>query len=177
MLARHAPVLLLFEDMHWADPTTLDVMSVVVDAAPGTAMMIVITHRPEFLAPWQGRGHVTAHSLTRLGKRQVMKIVESVTGGKSLPDVLLGEIVQKTDGVPLFVEELTKVVVEAGFLGGLGGSLHPAGSTVTVVGTEHAARLSGGEARPIGRGQERGSGCGRNRAGVLLRAPYRAFTP
>jgi class 3 adenylate cyclase/tetratricopeptide (TPR) repeat protein len=115
-LARHAPVLLLFEDMHWADPTTLDVMSIVIDAAPGTAMLVVMTHRPEFVSPWQGRGHVTAHSLTRLGKRQVMEIVEGVTGGKPLPDALLGEIVEKTDGVPLFVEELTKAVMEAGFL-------------------------------------------------------------
>jgi len=115
-LARHAPVLLLFEDLHWADPTTLDVMSIVVDAAPGTAMLVVMTHRPEFVSLWQGRGHVTAHSLTRLGKRQVMEIVEDVTGGKPLPDALLGEIVEKTDGVPLFVEELTKAVMEAGFL-------------------------------------------------------------
>ena len=115
-LARHAPVLLLFEDLHWADPTTLDVMSIVVDAAPGTAMLVVMTHRPEFVSPWQGRGHVTAHSLTRLGKRQVIEIVEGVTGGKPLPDALLGEIVEKTDGVPLFVEELTKAVMEAGFL-------------------------------------------------------------
>jgi len=115
-LARHAPVLLLFEDMHWADPTTLDVMSVVVDAAPGTAMLVVMTYRPEFAPPWQGRGHVTAHSLTRLGKKQVMEVVEGVTGGKPLPDALLGEIVERTDGVPLFVEELTKAVVEAGFL-------------------------------------------------------------
>ncbi len=115
-LARHAPVLLLFEDLHWADPTTLDVMSIVVDAAPGTATLVVMTHRPEFVSPWQGRGHVTAHSLTRLGKRQVIEIVEGVTGGKPLPDALLGEIVEKTDGVPLFVEELTKAVMEAGFL-------------------------------------------------------------
>jgi tetratricopeptide (TPR) repeat protein len=115
-LARRAPVLLLFEDLHWADPTTLDVMGVVVDAAPSTAMLIVLTYRPEFVPPWQGRGHVTAHSLTRLGKRQVTEIVRDVTGGKPLPDALLGEIVEKTDGVPLFVEELTKAVVEAGFL-------------------------------------------------------------
>ena len=115
-LARRSPVLLLFEDMHWADPTTLDVMSVVVDAAPGTAMLVIMTYRPEFVPPWQGRGHVTSHSLTRLGKRQVMEIVDGVTGGAPLPDALLREIVEKTDGVPLFVEELTKAVVEAGFL-------------------------------------------------------------
>jgi len=115
-LAQHAPVLLLFEDMHWADPTTLDVMTVVVDAAPGTEMLVVITYRPEFVPPWHGRGHVTAHSLTRLGKKQAMEIVEDVTGGKPLPDALLGEIVEKTDGVPLFVEELTKAVLEADFL-------------------------------------------------------------
>ncbi len=117
-LAFHNPVLLIFEDMHWADPTTLDVMGAVVDAAPGTAMLVVMTYRPEFTSPWRGRGHVTSHSLTRLGKRQVMEIVEDVTGGESLPDGLLNEIVEKTDGVPLFVEELTKTVIEAGCMEG-----------------------------------------------------------
>ena len=118
VIASNTPVLLVFEDMHWADPTTLDTMSVVVDVTPSMAMLVVMTHRPEFVPPWQGRGHVTTHSLTRLGKKQVTEIVDGVTGGKSLPDGLLAEIVTKTDGVPLFVEELTKAVVEAGMVDG-----------------------------------------------------------
>ena len=116
LLAQQQPLLLIFEDVHWADPTTLDVLTAIIDAVSDTAILLVITYRPEFNSIWQGRGHVTMHSLARLGRRQVAEIVTKVSGGNRLPESLLGEIAAKTDGVPLFVEELTKAVLEAGIL-------------------------------------------------------------
>ena len=113
---RSSQVLLIFEDVHWADPTTIDVLGVIINALATTQALLLITYRPEFTPQWIHRGHVTTHSLTRLGRRQVAEIVHDVTGGKSLPDAVLEEILAKTDGIPLFVEELTKTVLEAGFL-------------------------------------------------------------
>ncbi len=115
-LAARGPLLLIVEDVHWADPTTLEVLGGIVGSVAGQSVLAVMTHRPDFSPPWHGHGHVTAHSLSRLGRRQVPAIVEGVAGGKALPDTLLEEIVVKTDGVPLFVEELTKAVLEAEFL-------------------------------------------------------------
>ena len=155
VLARRSPVLLLFEDMHWADPTTLDAMSAIVDSTPGTSMLVVMTCRPEFVSPWQGRGHVTAHSLTRLGRKRVLDIVIGLTGGTHLPDALLDEIVNKTDGVPLFVEELTKTVMEAVSAGDTSGdatanSQPPSLSVPATLQDSLAARLDRlGEAKTV----------------------------
>jgi predicted ATPase len=115
--AAHGPLLLVVEDLHWADPTTLDVLGSIVDAAPSLPWLAVFTHRPEFVPPWPGRGHVTGHSLTRLGRRQVGEII-SALGGGAIPSNLVGEIVERTDGVPLFVEELTRSVLEAAPISG-----------------------------------------------------------
>lgn len=110
------PLLILFEDVHWADPTTLDVLERLIAAVASHATLLVITHRPVFAPPWQGQGQITAHSLSRLGKRQATQLIEGVTGGRVLPEVLSNEIISKADGVPLFVEELTKTVIESGLL-------------------------------------------------------------
>ena len=112
----HHPMLIAFEDIHWADPTTLDILERLIDAVAGKSILLVVTHRPLFNPSWQGQGQITAHSLARLGKRQATQLIEAVTGGRSLPEVLSTEIVSKADGVPLFVEELTKTVIESGFL-------------------------------------------------------------
>ena len=114
--ARQQPLLILFEDVHWADPTTLDILRRLIDSAPEAAIALVVTHRPGFVPPWPASGQTTALSLSRLGKRQVTSLVTSVTEGRRLPEALMAEIVSKTDGIPLFVEELTKTVIEAGFL-------------------------------------------------------------
>ena len=115
-LSQGQPVLMLFEDAHWSDPTSLEVLGAIIDRLQDQSVLLVITFRTAFEPPWTGHGHVVAQSLSRLGKRQGAEIVARVTGGKALPDEVLAQIVAKTDGVPLFVEELTKTVLEAGFL-------------------------------------------------------------
>jgi predicted ATPase len=115
-LARDQPVLMIFEDAHWSDPTTLEALGAIINRVQDLAVLLVITYRPEFIPPWASHGHVTIHALNRLGRRQGAAMVAKVTGGKPLPDAVLDQIVAKTDGVPLFVEELTKTVLEAGFL-------------------------------------------------------------
>ena len=115
-LAKDAPVLALLEDAHWIDPTSLDVFCRLIDRLPELRALLVITFRPEFAAPWVGRAHVAALQLNRFGRPQAIAMVDCVTGGKALPAEILEQIVAKTDGVPLFVEELTKTVLESGVL-------------------------------------------------------------
>jgi predicted ATPase len=102
--------------VHWIDPTMLELLGRVVDRVQRIPVLAVITFRPEFTPPWKGHGHVTALSLSRLGRRQGAAMVDRVTVGKSLPAEVLEQILAKTDGVPLFVEELTKTVIESGLL-------------------------------------------------------------
>ncbi len=115
-LARRQPVLCIFEDAHWSDPTSLEVLDLLMHRVAEARVLVVITARPEFEPPWGGVAHVTTHTLNRLTRRQVVTLVAGVTGGKSFPDEVLDQIAAKTDGVPLFVEECTKTVLEAGFL-------------------------------------------------------------
>jgi class 3 adenylate cyclase/tetratricopeptide (TPR) repeat protein len=115
-LTKVAPVFALLEDAHWIDPTSLDVFSLLIDRLTGLRAALVITFRPEFAAPWTGRAHVVSLSLSRLGRPHALAMIDRVAGGKALPAEVLDQIVAKTDGVPLFVEELTKTVVESGLL-------------------------------------------------------------
>jgi predicted ATPase len=115
-LAQQLPVLFLFEDAHWSDPTTLETLDYLVQHVANVRVLVVITYRPEFSPLWSGMSHVTTHTLNRLTRRQGATLVAGVTGSKTLPDVVLDQIVAKTDGVPLFIEELTKTVIESGFL-------------------------------------------------------------
>ena len=111
-LAAHQPVLFLVEDLHWVDPSTLELLSLVLDQGPTTHILTVLTCRPEFRPPWASCGHLTQITLSRLPRAQVERMVERVAGGRGLPAEVLQQIVTKTDGVPLFVEELTKMVLE-----------------------------------------------------------------
>ena len=120
-LAAREPVLMIFEDAHWSDPTTLEALGAIIDRIQDAAVLMVIAYRPEFAPPWTGYGHVTGHTLNRLGRKLGADMVAKVTGAKALPDEVLDQIVAKTDGIPLFVEELTKAVLEAGFLTDEGG--------------------------------------------------------
>ena len=115
-LAKGAPVLIALEDAHWIDPTSLDVFGQLVDRLPNLRALLVVTCRPEFAAPWVGGAHVASLPLSRFGRRDSLAMVDRVTGGKALPAEVLEQIVAKTDGVPLFVEELTQAVLESGSL-------------------------------------------------------------
>jgi hypothetical protein len=112
-LSRSGPVLMLFEDVHWVDPTSLEVLGRTVDRLKTLPVLLTITHRPEFEPPWIGRPHVTALNLNRLGEREIAAMIDRVTGNKVLPESIRQEIIERTDGVPLFVEEMTKAVLEA----------------------------------------------------------------
>ncbi len=105
-----------WEDVHWADPSTLEVLTLVVDQAPTACLYVLLTFRPEFMPPWGNRAHLRQLTLSRLGRSQVEAMVKRVIGGKALPAEVLQQIVAKTDGVPLFVEELTKTVLESELL-------------------------------------------------------------
>ena len=116
-LAQHEPVLMIFEDAHWIDPTSQELLDLLVPQLAAKRVLLLITYRPEYEPPWSpGLDHLTAVSLNRLGRKQASAMVERITGGKPLPDEVLDQIVAKTDGVPLFLEELTKTVIEAEYL-------------------------------------------------------------
>ena len=115
-LALRKPVLMLFEDAQWSDPTSLELLDLVIDRAAALPLLLIITFRPEFTALWTGRPRVSLLTLNRLEPRQRAKMIAGVTGGKALPKEIAAQIIDRTDGVPLFVEELTKAVVESGML-------------------------------------------------------------
>jgi DNA-binding winged helix-turn-helix (wHTH) protein/tetratricopeptide (TPR) repeat protein len=113
-LAANQPVLMLLEDAHWIDPTTLELFDMIVECVRDLPVLLVITYRPEFVPPWRGRSHVTALTLNRLGPRDNALMISRVAGRKKLPPPLLKQIVARTDGIPLFIEEMTKSVLESG---------------------------------------------------------------
>jgi class 3 adenylate cyclase len=119
-LAARQPLLMLFEDAQWSDPTSLELLDLIIDRVPTLPVLLIITFRPEFGPPWASRSHVTALALNRLAPRQRVEMIAGVTGGKVLPEEIAAHIIDRTDGVPLFVEELTKAVVESGMLADLG---------------------------------------------------------
>ena len=112
-LARQQPVLMIFEDAHWIDPTSLEALGRTVDRIKTLPVLLIVTFRPEFNAPWVGQSHVTSLTLNRLGEREAAAIIARLAGNKALPADVLAEIVERTDGIPLFVEEMTKAVLEA----------------------------------------------------------------
>ncbi len=115
-IAARQPVIFSIEDLHWGDPSTLEVLSLAMDQTPTARLLIVLTCRPEFHPPWAMRAHLTHLTLSRLPQAQVEVMVERVAGGKALPAEVIQQVVAKTDGVPLFVEELTKMVLESDLL-------------------------------------------------------------
>jgi class 3 adenylate cyclase/predicted ATPase len=115
-LAADQPVLMILEDAHWIDPTTLETVTSIIERIERAPVLVLVTYRPEFDPPWTRRDNVTVITLKRLPRMQGQAMVERVSGGKAMPEEVVAEIVAKTDGVPLFVEELTMTVLEAGFL-------------------------------------------------------------
>jgi class 3 adenylate cyclase/predicted ATPase len=102
-----------WEDIHWADPSTLELLTLLIDHVPTARLYLLLTFRPEFVSPWGIRSHISHITLSRLGRGQVTQMIERIAGEQTLPTEMLQQIVAKTDGVPLFVEELTKMVVES----------------------------------------------------------------
>ena len=114
--ATRQPVLAVWEDLHWADPTTLELLGLLVEQTPTAAMLHVLTFRPEFSPPWPTRSHLTPITLNRLERPQVEALIAHLAGGKALPAEVVAHIVAKTDGVPLYVEELTKMLLASDLL-------------------------------------------------------------
>jgi predicted ATPase/class 3 adenylate cyclase len=114
--ARQQASVMLFEDAQWADPTTLEMLDLLIDRAKTVPLLVVLTHRPEFQSRWSGQRHVSALNLSKLTRAQSATMVSTLAGGKTLPATLLEQILTRTDGVPLFVEELTKSILESGEL-------------------------------------------------------------
>jgi class 3 adenylate cyclase/predicted ATPase len=112
-LAQAMPVLMIFEDVHWIDPTALEAVGRTVDRLKTLGVLLIFTYRPEFEPPWIGRPYVTALTLNRLGEQEIIAMIDRVTGNKALPEGIRQDIMERTDGVPLFVEEMTKAVLEA----------------------------------------------------------------
>jgi class 3 adenylate cyclase len=115
-LAERQPVLLVIEDVHWADPSTLALLELLIEQIPTAPLCMVLTCRPTFQSPWSPRSYLTQLTLSRLSRPQVAQMVTAVAGGKSLPVEVMQSLVEKVDGVPLFVEEMTKATLESGHL-------------------------------------------------------------
>jgi len=115
-IAAQQPVLFVMEDLHWVDPSTLELLSLLVDQGPMARVLALFICRPDFSPPWTGRAHLTQVTVNRLPRQQAVEVIRQVAHGKTLPSEVVAQIVAKTDGVPLFVEELTKMVLESGLL-------------------------------------------------------------
>ena len=111
--ARKNPVLMVFEDVHWADPTSLELFGRGVNRIANLPVLLLMTFRPEFEPPWIGQPHVTALTLNRLTQREIEAMIDHVAGNKPMPANIRQEIIERTDGIPLFVEEMTRAVLEA----------------------------------------------------------------
>ena len=104
---------MVFEDAHWADPSSLEAIGLLVDKIEALRLLLFVTFRPEFVPPWAGRPHVTALTINRLAPREVIALIDRVAGDKPLAANIRQDIVERADGIPLFVEEMTKAVLEA----------------------------------------------------------------
>src|SRR5712664_1980999 len=113
-LAERQPVLFILEDLHWTDPTTLELLNMLIDQTPIASMLMLLTCRSHFQPAWHHRSYITEMTLNHLSHTQVEQIVTGVTDGKTLPTEVLQQILEKTDGVPLFVEEITEAILESG---------------------------------------------------------------
>jgi class 3 adenylate cyclase len=143
-LAARQPVLIVFEDVHWSDPTTLESLDLLIDQVTTLRVLMILTFRPEFTPPWIGRPHVTMLNLNRLPPRRRAEMIAHVTGGKALPKEIADQIIDRTDGVPLFIEELTKAVIESGVLTDAGNRYTVAGPLplLAIPTTLHASLLA-----------------------------------
>src|SRR5262249_44731654 len=122
----------ILEDLHWTDPTTLEFLNLVIEQIPTTSILTVMTCRPHFQPAWHHRSYLTEVTVNRLSHTQVEQIVAGVTDGKTFPAEVLQQVITKTDGVPLFVEEITKAILESGQLKAVEGHYELVGSLSTL---------------------------------------------
>src|SRR6516165_3034179 len=141
-LARHNPVLMIFEDAHWADPTSQEVFSRFVERIAMLRVLLLVTFRPDFEPPWIGRPHVTALALNRLAQREVGAIIDRVVGSEALPTNIRQDIIERSDGIPLFIEEMTKAVMEAESQGAAEQTIATIPSTRSVPASLHASLMA-----------------------------------
>jgi class 3 adenylate cyclase/predicted ATPase len=153
-LTARQPVLALYEDAHWMDPTTLELLDMIVQRAPALSVLVIISFRPEFVPQWTGYPHAVTLTLSRLTRRHALAIVDKVTSGKALPPEVLDQILNKTDGIPLFVEELTKTVIESDLLADAGDHFELPGPlpSLAIPATLHDSLLA--RLDRLGRGKE-----------------------
>ena len=171
--ARRQPSVMLFEDAHWADPTTLEVLDLLIDRVRTVPLLVVLTHRPEFQSRWSEQGHVGALNLSKLTRTQSAAMVSTLAGGKALPAALLEQILTRTDGVPLFVEELTKSILESGELKEAGDHYEYGGSGSRRYHSGHAAGLADGAAGSLHAGEGDRADRGGDWPRIQLRADRR----
>jgi class 3 adenylate cyclase/predicted ATPase len=143
-LAARQPVLIVFEDVHWSDPTTREVLDLLVDRVATLRVLVILTFRPEFSPPWVGRPQVMLLTLGRLPPRERAQMIGYMTGGKAFPKQVADQIVDRTDGVPLFIEELTKTIVESGIVAEAGDHYELTGpaTPLTIPTSLHASLLA-----------------------------------
>src|SRR5262249_34336623 len=143
-LAEHHPLLFILEDLHWTDPTTLEFLGLLVEQVPTAAIYTLLTCRPHFQPSWHHRSYLSEVTVHRLSHIQVEQIVTGMTDGKTFPAEVLQQIIAKTDGVPLFVEEITKAILESGQLKALGDHYELTGafSTLAIPATLHDALMA-----------------------------------
>ncbi len=143
-LAARQPLLMVVEDAHWIDPTSRESLDLTFDRLPNLRVLVIVTFRPEFTPSWVGSPHATLISLNRLVARQRVEMIRHLTAGKALPKEVADQIVDRTDGVPLFIEELTKDVVESGIVTDTGNRYEPAGpmAPFAIPTTLHASLLA-----------------------------------
>ena len=147
-VAAQSSVLIVFEDAHWIDPTSLDLLDRTVARVANLPVLLVVTFRPELQPTWVGQPHVTMLPLSRLGRRDSAGIIGGVTKGKALPDAVVEQVLAHTDGVPLFIEELTSTLLESGLLRETAGPLRARRTAAAARHTDDAAGLAGGSPRP-----------------------------
>jgi class 3 adenylate cyclase/nucleoside-triphosphatase THEP1 len=170
LLSEQQPVLMVFEDLHWADPSSRELLDRTIERIAHWAVLLIGTFRPEFQPPWTGQPHVSFLALARLDKRDVATMVEHLAGNRALPQDVVHEIAERTDGVPLFVEELTKAVIESSADGAraLSGVPHPASAVPATLHASLMARLDrlGATAKDVA---QKGAALGASSATVCWR--------
>jgi class 3 adenylate cyclase len=176
-LAGRQPVLMVFEDAHWIDPTSRELLDLTIEHVRNLPLLLIVTFRPEFQPPWTGQPQVIKLALNRLDRRDQVFLVEQIADGKPLPDQVVAQIVDRTDGVPLFIEELTKSVLESGLVRQERDRYVLDRALPYSYYSDEFARLAAGAAPPFAVSTACGADRGSDRPRVFLRTRARRLPP